>query len=605
NLASLTGTAVVAEYREQAVEADGRMRLVSRVRTASDARAREMITDWVGRPARRGEPGFGSNPARVEELTYDATTGLPAATSRTGYALRRFQHNALGEMVRDGLDLEGDGLVTASMDRINDLETAVESFEGALWLTTTRWIYPHAQSATRVTSSIERRRLTGLSASLREETRTTDREGNVTTRTVNVDAAARRVVISVSAPGLARPATEVRLAGLTISETGHDGLAKRFTYDASGRLESSTDPRSGRWVTTYHPGTDLPDEMRDPAGRLVEKKAYDALGRVIFTRDAADRTSRTAYTPRGELWRRWGSGVTPVAYAYDGYGQRTHQHLYRDETATRWEAVTWPGEGLTSQVTEWEHEAATGLLMRKYDAERKFTEWSYNERGQPLRKTLARRVNGTPLTVSYRYVAGTGEAAAVSYSDGTPAVNYEAGGYTRLGQPRTIADATGSRAFEYDSAAPWRLAAEVLPAFYGVRRISSVYEETTGTPPGATSLPGHLLASVKGRPAGFRLGANPTASSFDLELIRSTADTGRSAGVLHRRAHGVAARQFAYGYEPTPSGAPSALIRSLTAAGTTWGLNRAYDPVHDVLTSVETAWNGVVQSRHAYQHNAV
>ncbi|MFM8618031.1 MAG: RHS repeat-associated core domain-containing protein, partial [Opitutaceae bacterium] len=605
NPASLTGTAVVAEYREQAVEADGRMRLVSRVRTASDARAREMITDWVGRPARRGEPGFGSNPARVEELTYDATTGLPAATSRTGYALRRFQHNALGEMVRDGLDLEGDGLVTASMDRINDLETAVESFEGALWLTTTRWIYPHAQSATRVTSSIERRRLTGLSASLREETRTTDREGNVTTRTVNVDAAARRVVISVSAPGLARPATEVRLAGLTISETGHDGLAKRFTYDASGRLESSTDPRSGRWVTTYHPGTDLPDEMRDPAGRLVEKKAYDALGRVIFTRDAADRTSRTAYTPRGELWRRWGSGVTPVAYAYDGYGQRTHQHLYRDETATRWEAVTWPGEGLTSQVTEWEHEAATGLLMRKYDAERKFTEWSYNERGQPLRKTLARRVNGTPLTVSYRYVAGTGEAAAVSYSDGTPAVNYEAGGYTRLGQPRTIADATGSRAFEYDSAAPWRLAAEVLPAFYGVRRISSVYEETTGTPPGATSLPGHVLASVKGRPAGFRLGANPTASSFDLELIRSTADTGRSAGVLHRRAHGVAARQFAYGYEPTPSGAPSALIRSLTAAGTTWGLNRAYDPVHDVLTSVETAWNGVVQSRHAYQHNAV
>ncbi|MFM9081326.1 MAG: hypothetical protein ACKOTE_14560, partial [Opitutaceae bacterium] len=167
NLASLTGTAVVAEYREQAVEADGRMRLVSRVRTASDARTREMITDWIGRPARRSEPGFGSNPARVEEFTYDATTGLPAATSRTGYALRRFQHNALGEMVRDGLDLEGDGLVTASMDRISDFETKVDSFEGALWLTTTRWIDPHAHSATRVTSSIERRRLTGLSASQR------------------------------------------------------------------------------------------------------------------------------------------------------------------------------------------------------------------------------------------------------------------------------------------------------------------------------------------------------------------------------------------------------------------------------------------------------
>jgi len=324
---------------------------VSRVRTASDARAREMITDWVGRPARRSEPGFGSNPVRFEEFTYDTATGLPAATSRTGYALRRFQHNAFGEMTRDGLDLEGDGLVMASMDRISDFETKVESFEGALWLTTTRWIYPHAQSATRVTSSIERRRLTGLSASLREETRTTDREGNVTTRTVNVDAAARRTVIAITAPGLARPAIEVRLAGITISETGHDGLVKRHTYDALGRLESSTDPRSGRWVTTYHSGTNLPDETRDPAGRLVEKKVHDSMGRVIFTRDAADRTSRTAYTLRGELWRRWGSGVTPVAYAYDGYGQRTHQHLYREDTPARWEAVAWPGDGLTAQTT--------------------------------------------------------------------------------------------------------------------------------------------------------------------------------------------------------------------------------------------------------------
>ncbi len=605
SLASITGTAVVAEHHQQTVEPDGTVRSGSRVRTASDARFRETITDWLGRTVRRAEPGFASNPPRAEEFTYDATTGLPSKNSRTSQALVRFHHNAAGEKTREGLDLEEDGLVTASMDRISDFDTAAELVEGALWLTTRRWTYPHARSDARVLVSAERRRLTGLSASLREETRTTDHEGNVTTRTVNVDATARRVVISVTAPGLARPATEVRLAGLTVTETGHDGLVKRFGYDALGRLESSTDPRSGRWVTTFHPGTDLPDEMRDPAGRLVEKKVQDSMGRVIFTRDAADRTTRMAYTPRGELWRRWGSGVKPVAFAYDGYGQRTHQYLHRDDTPTRWESVTWPGEGLPSQATEWEHDAATGLLVRKYDAERRFTEWAYNERGQPSRKTLARRVNGAPLVVSYSYVSGTGEPATITYSDGTPAVSYETGGQTRLGQPRAITDATGTRTFEHDIAAPWRLTQEVLPSFYGGRRLAAVYEEANGTPAGATALSGHVLASVKGRGAGFRLGANPTASSFDLEMIRSIADTGRIAGISHRRANGVAAREFAYGYEPAPSGAPSSLVRTVTAAGSGWSLTRMFDPVHDVPTAVETRWNGVIQSRHAYQYNAV
>ena len=605
SLASITGTAVVAEYHEQTAESDGRMRSVSRVRTASDARYRETFTDWVGRTVRRTEPGFGSNPARTEEFTYDTVTGMPAAASRSGHALLRFQHNAAGERTREGLDLEGDGMVPASMDRISDFDTGVESLEGALWLTARRWTYPHARSDVRVLVSTERRRLTGLSASLREETRATDREGNVTTRTVNVDAAARRVMMAVNAPGLARPATEVRLAGVIISETGHDGLVKRFSYDALGRLESSTDPRSGRWVTTYHPGTDLPDETRDPAGRLVEKKVHDGMGRVIFTRDAADRTTRVAYTSRGELWRRWGSAVKPVAFNYDGYGQRTHQHLYREDTPTRWEAVAWPGEGLPSQATEWEHDAATGLLVRKYDAERRFTEWAYNERGQPARKTLARRINGSPLVVSYTYVAGTGEPAAITYSDGTPTISYEAGGYTRLGQPQTITDATGTRTLEYDAAAPWRHPQEALPQFYGGRRIAAVYEETNGTPAGATALPGHVLASVKGRMAGWRLGLNPTRSSFDLEVMRSTADTGRLAGILHRRENGAAARHFAYGYESVPSGAPSSLVRAITAAGSGWSLTRSFDPVHDVPTAVETRWNGVVQSRHAYQYNAV
>ena len=183
--------------------------------------------------------------------------------------------------------------------------------------------------------------------------------------------------------------------------------------------------------------------------------------------------------------------------------------------------------------------------------------------------------------------------------------SFGTGGYTRLGQPRAITDATGMRTLEYDAAAPWRLSAEVLPAFFGGRRIAAVHEEVTGTPANAAGLPGHTLATVRGRIAGFRLGVNPTTTTHDLEAIRATADTGRIAGVLHRRAGGAVSRQFIFGYEPALSGAPSPLVRSVTAAGSPWALTRTHDPVNDVVASIETSWSGVAQARHSYQYGPV
>jgi YD repeat-containing protein len=54
-------------------------------------------------------------------------------------------------------------------------------------------------------------------------------------------------------------------------------------------------------------------------------------------------------------------------------------------------------------------------------------------------------------------VAGTGELQGVAYSDGTPDVSYA---YTRLGQPKTISDAAGTRTLTYD--AGLRLTAETF-----------------------------------------------------------------------------------------------------------------------------------------------
>jgi len=64
---------------------------------------------------------------------------------------------------------------------------------------------------------------------------------------------------------------------------------------------------------------------------------------------------------------------------------------------------------------------------------------------------------------------GTGEMAAIDYSDATPDVAFT---YTRLGQQATVTDATGTREFAY-SATTLDLISETLPAaLYGGKTLT-------------------------------------------------------------------------------------------------------------------------------------
>ncbi|MBE7539306.1 MAG: hypothetical protein HS122_12950 [Opitutaceae bacterium] len=88
-------------------------------------------SDWAGRATRSERPAFTGLPNLVEENFYDATTGRLYKTTKSGYAPTRFEYHALGEVKRSGLDVDDNGLVPASNDRIEESETMFESFEGA------------------------------------------------------------------------------------------------------------------------------------------------------------------------------------------------------------------------------------------------------------------------------------------------------------------------------------------------------------------------------------------------------------------------------------------------------------------------------------------
>lgn len=621
--ASVTGTAMVPQYFDVTVESDGRRRSKVSARTSTDVRKQEAWADWLGRAVRRERPTFQNAATFVETIEYDSIHGKPTKSTRTGYGDLLVQYNELGEQKRSGLDLNGvAGLDLASIDRITDTESIVESFDNAYWLTsTTAAFHENGTNATKI-SGITRQRLNGLNSSLRAETRTWDAEGNESRRTVTVDAANKLVTVATTRPGMASAATEVSLNGYIISTTGHDGLTYSQSYDALGRVKKVKDPRTGEpgganVSVSYIANTTLPYQRFDAAGRRLSTTTYDTAGRPTFMQDAGTGTTRISYNARGQLEYRWGSGGYPVSYVYDDYGQRTKQRTYRDPSnsvANMWEAGTWPGGSATAQETGWEFDDYTGLLRKKYEAteqplagDRTFTEYTYNTRGQTVNRYWARTIvsganAGQRVTTTFDYFDGTGELKNITYNDGTPTVSYEVPSgqqaYTRLGQPRKITDATGARTFDYDATAPWRLTAENLDAtFYAGRKLQSLYEAATDLNTGNSSYTGHTISRVKGRYAGYRLGTAPTDTAYDVQALYAGSNAGRFAGLVASRAGGGATRQFVYGYETN-----SALVNGLAIVGSAFQVARTFEGDRDLLASVETKWGGVSRAKFSYTH---
>lgn len=614
-VASQTGSALVAEYYDYQVDADGRRRNVVTPRSTTDVRRQEEVSDWLGRAAERRRPGFNGATTFVETQTYHPTSGVLTTVSRSGYADTRYEYNGMGEVVRSGLDLSGGGLLPVSVDRITDYDQSVEAHDGAYWMVARTWNFHQYNVDAKKLISTTRERLTGRTPTLRSETRTWDADDNESRTTLTVDAGAKLVMSTMTKPGMATAATEVSLNGLSVSTTGHDTLTHRRTYDALGRLQSVIDPRTGtaaNYTITYVTNTSLPFQRRDSSNRVVSTTAYDGAGRPTFVQDAEFRTARTSYNARGQVEYTWGSAGYPISYAYDTYGQMTHQRTYRDPNntvANFWEATSWPGASVTAQETEWQYDDYSGLLKRKYDPSRQYVEYTYNERGQTATRSWARTVNGSRVTTYYTYFAGSGEPRSITYNDSTPAVSYEASGdpaldvlsrsYTRLGQPVYVSDATGGRTLTYDAASPWRLATETLSAsFYNSRVLTNLYEGATSSNSGDTSYTGHTIASVKGRYSGFRLGVNPTASAYDLEVSHASSNAGRFAGVLAKRASGGSTRTFVFGYETN-----SPLVKSLSVVGNGFQVTRNFESNRDLIMRIDTLWSGAVRTRYDYNYN--
>lgn len=597
-IVSRSGTGTISEFLTYGVDATSGVTWAQTNKgTANSRRWQRTYKDWAGREIYAVAPtfeslattfdgNFGASSVRVTRKFYNDTVpgtnlGKLVKITDTGVAPTLYEYDKLGRTFRTGLDLTGDGALNlASVDRISEAEESIELFEGAWWATAVTRTYAASSSATASVMSIKRTRLTGFPAGRLAETHETDVSGNITRTVSEVTRSTSTVVTTITTTGIGRPATEKKVLGFVTESVDFAGLKTSTAYDSLRRRWKVTDARGNVTTTAYVPGTNLTQSLTDDTGTIVSLRTYDNLGRVKSEAGAPDEAqpgsprhmTYSGYDLRGNLVRTWGDAAIPVEYGFDPVlGDRTTMKTFR--AGTGWDATTWPSPASTgtADTTTWNFDEATGLLKSKADALNRAVSYTYNPRGQLASRKWARGV-----VTLYAYDIGTAEQRDILYSDGTPALHYT---YNRMGKTSHIEDVTGLRT--QDHCLCGKLASEQLSyEFYGSRKLTYRINQSN-----VTSL---------GRTMGYALTAGSTIEQ-DVGYNYDPA-SGRFADLSTHTTFAAGDHHFYYSYLANSN----MIERMVVDSGTTYRITRGFEENRDVLTSIDSQWNGVSRARFDY-----
>ena len=438
---SITGTAQIAQYYTYGVNEDG-SQWTKVCQAVSDSPVwSKTTTDLLGRIIKEERPGYAGT--EITEYFYNSF-GQLVKTTTTGQSDTLYVYDALGNVIRQGLDINGNGsLDLASMDRITESDTSHVQESSCWFLVTEQKVYATDNSANPTTTSITKQQLTGLPSGTRSIVFSTDVFNNTTVNTLAVDRENALVINTIDLPSSSQNQVSVTRNGLLMAQTSASGNTITYAYDALGRTTGITDPRIGASVTHYNANGRI-DYTQDPAGNTTTF-AYDSMGRRISATDPLANTVRSSYTDHGQLEKTWGSGAYPVHYEYDSYGRMTKMRTYRG--GANWSGSEWPASPGTADITEWIYHEASGLLIAKKDAVGKSVAYTYGAGGRLATRIWSRQDGTNALATTYAY-NDAGDITGIDYSDSTPDVTFT---HDRLGRQLSASSSVSAHIFAYDS----------------------------------------------------------------------------------------------------------------------------------------------------------
>lgn len=563
---SITGTAVVPRFYTYGVNPHGTTWTEVHAGSETSPLWEKTTTDMIGRTVKVDKPGY----VGIETTTniYNDKNQL-VKTTTTGQADTLFAYDALGNQIRTGLDIDGNGaLETGSSDRIADTETAYITDNGDYFEETVTQTYPKENDGTAVITGRQKTRLTGLgTGGLAGESVSVDISGNQTLSKTFINRAAKALTQIIDSPNATNPSTQLSVNGLLISSTSQSGYTLTYGYDALGRRTGITDPRTGTSITHYNTKGQV-DYMEDP---LHNRKSFtydDASGRKISEKNPLSIQISYAYNDRSQVTKTWGAGSYPVQYVYDDYGRMTEMHTFRTDPG--FTGDTWPEASAGAEdKTIWRYHEATGLLDEKEDDAGNRVMYTYGAGGKLKTRMWSREENGSPILTTYDYDFHTGELISIDYSDTTPDITFV---YDRLGRQKTVTDSVGTRTFAYNDA-DLQLHSETMTGLY-TKTITRNYENI----------------GVKGRNTGFTADGYAVTYGYESESGRFKSIGWNINGQTDT---------MIYAYTPN-----SDLIGSLstpTGLVTTY----SYEPNRNLKTAVNNAFNTALISEYGYQYDSL
>lgn len=398
------------------------------------------ITDGFGQGIRTAQATTEADTFIYDRQTYNAR-GLLARSERDNgtsssalvMAPTLYAYDSFGNVVKETWKLANSP--TLANSRITTYAYSVEArADGVYRITTTT--KNNGQGTTYTESAAT---LLSESATLENKTVATDPRGNLLTAWTEYGTGAQRMQKN-SIPTSNITATATVIDGFTTAQTDHAGVTTTQTraFTAAGMTLTRTDGR-GNATTTKTDIAGRTVSVTDAAGNTTTTAYCPCCDNPATVTDALGNTVHSKYDVRGRKIAEWGTATQPALFAYDAADRMTCLTTFRADAG---DITTDPSERTDGDTTTWQYHDATGLLLKKTYADGTHEDSAYNGLNMLTSKTDPRGI-----TATYTWNVKKGVNTAITYSDGTPGVQYT---YNHLNMVYRVTDASGTRNITYN-----------------------------------------------------------------------------------------------------------------------------------------------------------
>lgn len=527
---SITGTSDANEYWTYGVTDDGLRWEKVNYLSPDGARWIKTYTNAFGEKVLEERPGANGS-ILITEMTYN-DKGQLIEKLQTGKPREVRTYDVWGDVVSVERTADGKSQIRAAA-------TGYILYGGNVWRNSSSTITSSDSSIVPlVTTNMSQ--ISGLSHSNESRNISFDVRGNKSEMWTSLDPAASTRMTYSAVPTASNIALTKSVDGVEILSVSHSAITNSIVYDAYRRAKIQVDGR-GNATTNEYDSLGRLASVTDAAGSTT-RYAYDEIGNLAAITNALGIATVYEYDLRGNKIYE-GGGTYPVSYVYNDYNVMTNMTTYRAEHSSN------------GDVTIWNYDEATGLLLSKIYADGKGPAYTYTDSGNLATRTWAR---GVVTTYSYD---GWNNLTNTAYSDGTPSISLS---YDAIGRQISATDAVGTTTTTYDDFG--EVASESISGLYS-RTLSHVRDDF-------------------GRDVGYNIG------NSRMSIVEYEADTARMKRVK------MAGVWFTYYYLPGTD------LKSRLQYGGSGSAYYTYEPNRDLLTQVRNHITGGVISQYDYMNDA-